>query len=383
MKNKTKFISIILSISTLITLVSCQKKKAEWKGTIEEVDGVTIVKNPNEPLYGEILFDLEEDLIIGREDDENYLFFRIGDIEVDGDGNIYVFEFGNRRVQKFDRDGKYIRTIGRTGEGPGEYQNPYEMLINDKRGIIGVMDMRLKLTIFDKDGNHLDKDISFEKHFHDLMIDSSGTLWGYCFKLSSDDEATADVYKVLTKLSNNGQIVEKFGKFQWERYRERVSGGVLSISTGEEFDLYISMLGERNIVYGYSKEYELSVIDLEGNLQTKIKKDEPYRSFTTEEKQKYKKAKLPDYKSFFYHLFADSEERIYVQRTHATRIEDVEKTFDVFSKDGYYLYKTVFPFAPFVIKKGFFYTRVTNEETGEVFVKRYKIINWEQIKRGI
>ena len=65
------------------------------------------------------------------------------------------------------------------------------------------------------------------------------------------------------------------------------------------------------------------------------------------------------------------------------QIEDVEKTFDVFSKDGYYLYKTVFPFAPFVIKDGFFYTRVVNEDTGEVFVKRFRIKNWEQIKEGI
>ncbi len=61
-----------------------------------------MVKNPDEPLYGELVFDLEEDLSVGREDDDNYLFYRIRDIEVDDDGNIYVFEFGNKRVQKFD-----------------------------------------------------------------------------------------------------------------------------------------------------------------------------------------------------------------------------------------------------------------------------------------
>ena len=52
MKNKTKVISIVLSFSVFFMFVSCQKQKAEWKGTIEEVDGVTIIKNPKEPMYG-------------------------------------------------------------------------------------------------------------------------------------------------------------------------------------------------------------------------------------------------------------------------------------------------------------------------------------------
>ena len=65
MKNKTKIVSIALFLSVIILLVSCEKQKAEWKGIVEEVDGVTIVKNPNKPYYGELTLDLEEDLVIG------------------------------------------------------------------------------------------------------------------------------------------------------------------------------------------------------------------------------------------------------------------------------------------------------------------------------
>jgi len=46
MNNKTELTSIVLSISALVMLVSGQQQKAKWKGTIEEVDGVTVVKNP-------------------------------------------------------------------------------------------------------------------------------------------------------------------------------------------------------------------------------------------------------------------------------------------------------------------------------------------------
>jgi len=382
MKNKTKVVLIVLFFSALIMTISCGKQKTEWQGTIEEVNGVTVVNNPGEPLYGELVFDLEEDLSIGREDDDNYLFFRIGDIKVDGDGNIYVFESGNKRVQKFDRDGNYLCTIGREGQGPGEYQWPIELLLDDKTGIIGVMDMR-KLIVFDKDGNYLDKDISFESFFYTLIFDSSGILWGINYELGGDDEATADEFKVLIKLNNKGQIAEKLARFPYDSYRERMGEGVLSIMTGEEYDLSFSLLGKRNIVYGYSKEYELNIIDLEGNLQTKIRKDEPYKKFTAEERGKYKRAKLPEYKPFFYFLFTDSEDRIYAKKNNARRTENVEKELDIFSKDGYYLYKTICPLTPFVIKDGFFYTRVENEDTGEVFVKRFKIKNWNKIKTGI
>jgi len=383
MINKKRILTIFLFLSVLILLFSCRVPKAEWKGTIEEVNGVTVITNPDEPLYGELVFDLEEDLSIGREDDDNYMFFQIIDIKVDGDGNIYVFERGNMRVQKFDRDGNFLCTIGRQGEGPGEYQRPIELLLADQRAIIGVKDM-MKLILFDKDGNYLDKDIPFEKYFHDLVIDSSGTLWGYCYDREGDDEVTADLFKALIKISNEGQIAETFDRFPFDLYQERLEGGaVLSIGTGEEYDLHLSLLGEQNIVYGYSKEYELNVMDLEGNLLTKIKKDEQFKNFTAEERGKQKRAKLPEYKPFFYSIFTDSEDRIYVRKSSGHRLENIERTFDIFSKDGYYLYRTVCPLAPFAIKDGFFYTRVQNEDTGEVFVKRFRIKNLDKIKTGI
>jgi hypothetical protein len=344
---------------------------------------VTVVKNPDEPLYGELVFDLEEDLSIGREDDENYMFFRIGDIKVDGDGNIYVFEFGNKRIQKFDRDGNFLCTIGREGQGPGEYQRPIGFLLDDKKGIIGVKDMR-KLIVFDKDGNYLDEDISLESFFYPLIFDSSGTLWGIDNEWEGDDEVTANHFRTLIKLNNKGQIAKKFAKFPYEFYIQRMANGaVLSTSSGEEYDLSVSSLRERSIVYGYSREYELNIIDLDGNLHTKFKKAEPYQNFAAEERNKYKRAIVPEYKPFFYSLFTDSEDRIYSQRNNARLIETVEKTFDVFSKSGYYLYKTVCLLTPYVIKDGFFYTRIVNEDTGEVFVKRFRIKNWKQIKKGI
>jgi len=65
---------------------------------------------------------LEKDLEIGIEEgDENYMFAGVIDVEVDSKGNIFVLDWKNRTVKKFDNKGKFICDIGKKGQGPGEY----------------------------------------------------------------------------------------------------------------------------------------------------------------------------------------------------------------------------------------------------------------------
>jgi len=75
----------------------------------------SIIHNPPESLFGEITLEIEEDLILGSERDDNYLFYRVWDVQADAQGNIYVLDSGANRIQKYDKNGKYLRTIGRQG----------------------------------------------------------------------------------------------------------------------------------------------------------------------------------------------------------------------------------------------------------------------------
>ena len=66
---------LTLVISFLIGLTACNQQKSEWAGKIEEIDGVTVVKNPKEPIYQEEVLIIEEELSIGdSEENEDYLF---------------------------------------------------------------------------------------------------------------------------------------------------------------------------------------------------------------------------------------------------------------------------------------------------------------------
>lgn len=61
MKNKINVFSIALFCSVIMLLASCAKQSSEWKGTIEDENGITVVKNPREPMYGNEVFSIEED----------------------------------------------------------------------------------------------------------------------------------------------------------------------------------------------------------------------------------------------------------------------------------------------------------------------------------
>jgi len=112
-----------------------QAQKAGWKGKILTEDGVKVVVNPSEPLYGQIKLDLEEDLRIGKEGDPQTQFYRVRDIAADPQGIIYVDDMSNARIQVFDPSGAYLQTIGRSGQGPGEFEMPTSSASAPGRGI--------------------------------------------------------------------------------------------------------------------------------------------------------------------------------------------------------------------------------------------------------
>ena len=59
-------IKACLLASLPIASISGQKQTTEWRGTVEEVDGVIVVKNPGEPLIPEMKIVFKEDLLIRR-----------------------------------------------------------------------------------------------------------------------------------------------------------------------------------------------------------------------------------------------------------------------------------------------------------------------------
>jgi hypothetical protein len=60
----------------------------------------------------------------GENASESELLYTVPKVVEDAQGRFYVLNTGNRNVLAFDSSGKYLRTIGKPGSGPGEWLVP-------------------------------------------------------------------------------------------------------------------------------------------------------------------------------------------------------------------------------------------------------------------
>jgi sugar lactone lactonase YvrE len=73
---------------------------------------------------------------------------------VDPEGNVYVADFRNHRIQKFDSTGNWLAMWGTSGEGPGEF-NDICAIAADQNGIYVADTFNNRIQKFDPNGNFL------------------------------------------------------------------------------------------------------------------------------------------------------------------------------------------------------------------------------------
>lgn len=60
------------------------------------------------------------------------LYYPYG-IALASDGTVFVCEYGNQRVQQFDRQGRSLRVIGGPGHGPGQFYQPWGLAFDSQQ----------------------------------------------------------------------------------------------------------------------------------------------------------------------------------------------------------------------------------------------------------
>jgi DNA-binding beta-propeller fold protein YncE len=143
-------------------------------------------------------------MVLGRKDngaEADWLFNRPADIAFDRDSNIYVADgYGNSRIVKFDKTGRYLKSWGTFGDAPGQFELPHAIVI-DKEDHVYVADREnQRIQIFDIDGKFLKQ--------------WTGIGYPYGLAITSDQHILmADGgFDRIIKLDSDGKIIGALGE---------------------------------------------------------------------------------------------------------------------------------------------------------------------------
>jgi len=252
-------INTVLSIA----LVSCSTIEDSY--TIEDIDGVKHIHN-HAPAWGDTLkvaLEFVQKIGVLEGEDWNYLLHRPEDIALDSKGNIYIMDAGNYRIQKYTASGKYLATIGRRGQGPGEFAGWMRCMdiINDT---LTVVHTSIRFTQFTLDGREVNRFTGYAfnhlRHFStgEYAINRFVPLTVVEGVYTYDPAKTALVY-VVSK--DEGLIVRQFGKpIFFDDASETIEGNKILFDVDSDDNVYVSFEKQNRIdKYTYDGEMIFSV----------------------------------------------------------------------------------------------------------------------------
>ena len=358
-------LTIIIAVCFILVGVDGQQNP-QWKGKIDFEDGIKVIKNPKEPVYGGNVIEFKEELTIGEaEGRKEYVFSKISGIAVDSEGRIYVLDYKEAQIKVFARNGDYLKTIGREGQGPGELASPYSICVTEQDQIM-IQDLNNhRMIFFSLDGKFLKSISTAELIMVGSWVDSKGNIIG----LVSTSGPEMQILE-LKKFDSDLNPLNSYYSFS----RPRGSSGF------NPFMPELCWAVDRNdfVICGYPESYEIQIFNPEGEMERKIIKDYEPVKITPDEIERAKKRlpgpmKLdtPKCHPAYQDLTVDEEGRIFVQTWEKNK-DSAAFYFDVFDSDGRYIAKIPMKFRPRIWKKGKLYSIEEDEEEYQM-VKRYKV----------
>ena len=169
-----RLLAIIGLLSTPMTLATSQAAKSD-----------TIVRVAGSPIHTGVARLVEEISIGALDGAEEYLFGDISEVAIGADGSIYVFDRQVPALRKYDVRGKYVRTLGSKGQGPGEYLKGGGLAVHPDGRVMLWDSGTWRINVYSPAGESIatwrtpsgvSGSVSLSTS-HALVIDSAGVIW--------------------------------------------------------------------------------------------------------------------------------------------------------------------------------------------------------------
>jgi len=192
-------------------------------------------------------------LTFGSKGEKNGQFKYPNGITTDSNGNIYVCDAHNHRIQIFDSKGKFISTFGLEGNGNGNglfkssFGCPSGITINSKGNII-VSDLHnYRIQMFDCEGNDISTIGSFGN--------GNGQFYypeGVCVDLNDNIYVCDSIVNRIQIFGSKGHLLSKFG-----------SNGIGNGEFDSPKGITINSMG--NIIVSDTHNHRIQIFDSKGN----------------------------------------------------------------------------------------------------------------------
>ncbi len=160
-------------------------------------------------------------------------FAKPTNVAVDDEGNIYVSDTLNFRVEVFDAEGTFIRSFGKAGDGPGYFARPKGIAI-DADGHVWVADeVQDRLQLFTPEGQLL----MWIGGGHGVLPGQFSALVGVAVDRKTNRVFTTEQYPgrlQIFKYTRDAEALAEAKKRDEEAAKKKASGGAASVPAPKE-----------------------------------------------------------------------------------------------------------------------------------------------------
>jgi len=247
------FIVVAVWLTSAIIVPAAQK--------VETKDGVRLVHNQGRGIWGKSPnLTLEKIRTLGDIEalDENVTFYMPQDIALDPEGNLYVLDTGNHRIQKFSPKGKFLTTFGREGQGPGEFNYPGSLDLEKNGNLIVASPYIQKIQFLNSEGLETESLHLTEMLTAYIRVFGPDHLLAAVRRLSfTPDDEKKKLEPLMQVMDREGKVIKKFGEPR--DYKNKLvnsRGNQVSFTIDNDKNIYLTFQFQ-NRIEKFSQEGKL------------------------------------------------------------------------------------------------------------------------------
>lgn len=271
---------LIFLILVLCIFFYCGPKEGKVEKII--VDGVVHIKNPEKPLGGEVLLDIEKTLEINP-----YQYEEVGlrgfEFVRDSDGEVILFDPNKTEAHRFSRMGEHLGSLLREGQGPGEFPefSGFSMCyMNNQIWATGAR----KMVKFDKNGQFL-----FERKLRyrpRVLVDENTFFIRETERKEQERLDKISLVNLSLDKDSESSIIDFFQAENVGMIRRKDGRGGFGDAWGTPNIRFVYDWENRKLYVGLNTEYKINVKSLKGETIYVIERPHKNVNVSSDDKKK-------------------------------------------------------------------------------------------------